>query len=162
MRILKYPLVETGHEEAPDLNTAQVEKELKHGPKLPADSNTFKWNSRSLFNPNIKGRHEPGWGGQYLIYKCWNPEAGLPKNEHFEYADNACAYGDVFIFRPTGYDRLKRATYGTFPNGFLKGCEPCELAAAIIYTLSVLPYEEEEKKKKKKKEKKKHRDAAGK
>ena len=60
----------------------------------------FRWDHRKLVD-RVFGDQELSKKkrGRYFMYKCTNPEAGLPTNQTFSKLPCPRIYGDAFIFK---------------------------------------------------------------
>ena len=72
------------------------------------------------------------------MYKCVEPVAGLPMNEHFESVNKVRPYGDVFVFRlkEPGYFKAGMTEYGTMEKDFLQNYAHDGVARAILAALA--------------------------
>lgn len=131
-------------------HTKNSEKRIKQVPDLRCYTDTFRWDSRSLFEMNISGDGVPdSCKGTYPVYKCEDESKGLPENEHFEHIPGVCAYGDVFVFRikKLGHGTSGKIEYGSMESGFLQNYYEHGTAKALLYTAAkIYDFEEREEK----------------
>lgn len=121
IHIIEVPLIENPGN-APDPDALRKEQRLQRIPDLRTYKDTFYWDSRSLFDPAIRGNAIPKkWAGIYLVYKCVESGTGLPVNWNLEELPNVRAYGDFFVFRlkEPGYLKSGRTKYGEMDEDFL-------------------------------------------
>ena len=137
--------------------TAESEERFTYVPDLRCYTDTFRWDSRSLFEMNITGDGVPdSWKGIYPVYKCEKKGQGLDKNQHFEHIPDVHAYGDVFVFRlkTPGHITSGKVEYGSMESGFLQSYYEHGLAKGILYSAAkIYDFKEAEKKTQSKKKK---------
>ena len=145
------PTISIHHQDYPDPinHTKELENRFKHVPDLQCYTDTFRWDSRSLFDLSINGKGVPlSWQGIYLVYKCEKKSSGLPENDHFKHIPGSCAYGDLFVFRlkKPGNATSGKVEYGSMESGFLQSYFEHGLAKVILYSAAkIYDYKDMEK-----------------
>lgn len=81
--------------------TIKLEEQLKQIPNImEANEVVFCWDRRVLVDKVFDGKKISEENrGRYFMYKCTDPDLGLPVNETFTKLSCPRIYGDVFVFR---------------------------------------------------------------
>ena len=124
-----------------DSRAAELEEELGYVPdrQFFQDKN-IKWKHRILVDRTFHDKWLPKkYRGRYFMYKSMDSTLELQANENFSRVEDACVYGDAFVFglEEPGFSESGRVRYGQMAKDLDQSA-----ISNILCRLAIEPYDD--------------------